>query len=99
MSVAEGKTPQTIDCDGQPVRVLQESECGSGCRIERIDPSVAEVADQQRIAEGPKVRRSQRNSPRGIQRTLRHQPLYEPTVRPEHIHVAVAIARNVVVPR
>src|SRR5258706_3758744 len=98
MPIAEGKTPQAIDRDRRPVSIFEETERSSSRRVERVDPPVAEVANQQRVAECPEVRRSQRNPPGRIQRPLCHQALYEPTVRPKHIHEAMAIPPNIVVP-
>jgi hypothetical protein len=48
-----------------------------------VDAPVAEVADEQRIAEDSQAARSLHEAPRRVQPVVRHEPLPEPALQPQ----------------
>ena len=53
-------------------------------QVERVDPAIAEVADQQVVAEAPEARRRQRDAPRRVQRPTAGEVANQAAVRIEH---------------
>ena len=96
-AVAEGQAPETLDRKGLAGPILERAEPRAGCRVERIDPAVAEVADEQGPAEAAKTRRGQDDAPGRVERTLGREPLEKLAVGVEDVHVAVAGAGHVIV--
>src|SRR6185437_9073128 len=62
-AVAELERPQVFHVEGLSRTGLQFAEEFAGCRIEGVDISTAEVADQQIVAEGTEVRGGLRDAP------------------------------------
>src|SRR6185295_1109880 len=95
--VAEGEAPQTVDHErlsGSPLEFAEESPGGG---IVRADRPVAEVADQETIAENAKSGGSDREGPRRVQPVTRDDPADELAVGVEHVDEAEACSRDVVV--
>src|SRR5207248_1386973 len=69
-AVAEGDAPEAVDGDWPPVRAAKHAVVGPtvGGATERIDPTVAEVADEQIAAEPAEAFRRERHPPRRVQR-------------------------------
>src|SRR3954449_4783069 len=57
VAVAEAQRPQPVDDDRVSVAVAQLAETPTGHRVEGVDATVAEVADEQGTAEPTEVRR------------------------------------------
>src|SRR5262249_52301785 len=66
-SIAELDTPETVDDQRLSIRRLQLSLEFSGLRIERVDRPVAEIADENVIAELSEALRRERDSPRRVE--------------------------------
>src|SRR4030095_16278211 len=98
-TVAEADAPQAVDFDRLMVGALHNAVLFPAvlALVERVDPAVAEVADQQIAAELAEVRRRHGKAPRGIQLALRGDAAVEGPVSAEHAYVAKAFARQLLV--
>ena len=70
----------------------------AGLQVERVDLAVAEVADEQGVAELPEVVRGDGDPVRRVEQPLRGEPRDELAAQGELVDEAVAHARDVVVP-
>src|SRR5262249_43221738 len=66
--VAKSDTPQPVDDDGLSFGVLEVALRFEGHRIEHVDASVTEIADQQHVAEPAEAGRRHGHAPGGVQR-------------------------------
>ena len=82
--------PQAIHHDGIAHGVGQGPEEGAGMGVEGIDDAVAEIADQQRVAELAEMFRRLDHAPGGIEGAVRHEPAHEAPALSEHVHETIA---------
>ena len=74
-AVAERNPPEALHFQLVSALVVQGAEKSAAGWVEGINPSITEIADQQRTAENAKGRRRQSYSPRRVKRAIRNQPL------------------------
>src|SRR4030095_6500099 len=98
-TVAEADAPQAVDFDRLMVSALHNAVLFPAvlALVERVDPAVAEVADQQIAAELAEVRRRHGKAPRGIQPAPRGDAAVEGPVSAEPVYVAKPFARQLLV--
>src|SRR5689334_3249530 len=80
-AISEAQSPQVPDGDRPPVCVFQLAGEMAVRRIEGVDGAIAEIADQQVVAEATEVRRSHRYGPRLIEHAVADQALLQLAVR------------------
>src|SRR6516162_2655957 len=95
LPAAEGQGPQSVDGDRLPLEVAHRTEKIS-VRVERIDPSVAEIPDENVAAESSESIGCARNAPRRIQRPTGSEALEQIPASVKHVDKAVARPRDVV---
>src|SRR5215470_8813288 len=101
-SLAEGQRPEAIDRERWSVGGVQGAAglklalTGEGCRVEGVDASVAEIADEEVIAEAPEIGGRECQSPRRVELTLRRDATEQLAGGVEGVHEAVTLARHVV---
>ena len=64
--------PESVNHNRRAAGIGQGSEEGAGLNIEGVDGAVAEIADEQGLAEYPEIRGGFGDASRGIQRSMRH---------------------------
>src|SRR5262245_34172427 len=90
--LAAGKRPEAINCDGRSVggvkraAVLELALSGEVCRVEGVDAAVAEIADEQLIAEAPEISGRERQPPGRVELTLRRDAAEQITRSVKGIH-------------
>ncbi len=92
--VPKRQVPQPQIDQGLSIRSIQLTHPHARCRIERIDHSIPKISDQQVTSKTSEASRSQRHSPRRIQRTVADQSRLQDSVCAEHIHKPIAWART-----
>src|SRR6202022_2586879 len=95
-AVAEADPPQTIDLDRGAGLVPKGSDEAPGPGAVGVDVSVAEVANQQRPAEGPEVFGCDREPPRRVQLSVPDEPPQGVAVLVEDVDEAEAGAGLVI---
>jgi hypothetical protein len=91
-SVADAQAPQAVDFQRLAICCTELPEkIARGC-IERIDGAIAEVADEEAIAEAPEVRGRKRDSPRCIQVAAGSKELILTMRTPEGFEVAFSLS-------
>src|SRR5262245_20560005 len=101
-AMAEGKRPQTVDRDRWSVGGVQGAAglelalAGELCWVEGVDATVAEIADEQMIAEAPEVGGRERQPPWRVELTLRRDAADQVAEGVEGVHEAVTLARHIV---
>src|SRR5207253_2246657 len=89
-AVAEGQSPQAVDLDRVAAGICQLSLEYAGCRIERADPTIAEVSNEDVVAERCEVRRRLSHPPRGVKRLPGSESLHEGAIGFEDVDHAGA---------
>src|SRR5579872_4873673 len=84
---AELQRPQPIDRDRLAIPAAQLAE-ELATVAERVDPPVAEVADQDRAAEPAEAERRAREAPRRVERPTRREPPDQLAAGGEHVDEA-----------
>ena len=87
-----------VEDQGVALGVGELAEERAGLQVERVDLAVAEVADEQGVAEPPEVVRGDGHPVRRVEQPLRGEPRDELAAEGELVDEAVAHARDVVVP-
>src|SRR5581483_6423076 len=95
--IPERQPPQTLVHNGIAIGIVKRSKKRAGSGIEGVDCSISKISDQQIAAERPKARRSDRETPRRIERSVGNEPLLQDTVRIEYIDDPVSRTRDIVV--
>src|SRR5207253_10073990 len=95
LAVAERQAPEPGDLDCLVVCVCEGAEEFPRVRIEGVDLAVAEVANQQVVAEFAKARRSHRQAPGRVELTVRDQATDQRARRVVDIHKSVAGAGEI----
>src|SRR5262249_52152772 len=101
-AVAEGQRPKAIDRERWSVGGVQGAAglelalTGEVCRVEGVDATVAEIADEQVIAEAPEISGRECQSPRRVELTLRRDAAEQVAGGVEGVHEAVTLACHVV---
>src|SRR3569833_2350289 len=100
-TVAEAQPPRTVELQYLTIGFAQLSQERARRGVERINSATAEVADEQAIAESPKVSRRKRNPPGCIQIAasgdpadqlpIRVEDIYEPETGTSHIIATIRI--------
>src|SRR5438067_775586 len=72
-TIAEGQCPEPIEHEWLAVLVSKYTQRCSRCRIECIDATTTEIADQQIVAEATEIGGSQSHSPGQVQWTTANQ--------------------------
>src|SRR5581483_6856607 len=88
-----------VDADGLVLVAEHGAREAAGNRVERVDPPVAEVADEEIAAEGTEARWRLGQAPWGIQETTRSQSLHEQPVRREDVDEPATGTGHVIVLR
>src|SRR5215470_3878317 len=89
--VTEGQSPQAVDLQWPPIRAVQHAAAlvlAVAQRIRRVvsvNAAVAEVADQQVVAELAETSRRYRQSPWGVERPARGDPADQDAVGVERV--------------
>ena len=101
-TVAERQAPEAADRDGFPADVHELAGGRELVRptlreLEGVDPAIAEIADQELVADSPEVARCQGDAPWRVQRASRRDPLEQIAAGVEDVDEAAAPARGVVV--
>ena len=96
-AVPELQSPQPLNRDGRSICVRQRTHQRATGRIERIDRSVSEIADQQVSGKPAKTSRRQRQAPRRIERAIGGKSFHQVAARVENVHVTVARSGHIVV--
>ena len=94
---AEHQRPQTINDNGVAFLVGELTQEGAGIGIECVDVAIAEIADQQIMAELAKRTACESQAPRRVQLTVCYQPLDEMAVGIEDIDDPMAGTRDVTI--
>src|SRR5438132_1187243 len=97
LAVAERQAPEPGDLDCLVVCVCEGAEEFPRVRIEGVDLAVAEVANQQVVAEFAKARRSHRQAPGRVELSVRDQATDQRARRVVDIHKSVAGAGEIIV--
>src|SRR5215467_915585 len=87
-AIAKLKRPKPVDHDDRIVRVFQKPFEFEGNRIEGRNLATAEIADDQGMAECPKIRRRLGDSPRRIKPAPMLQLREKSSTRTENLHEA-----------
>ena len=93
-AVAERQRPEPLDGDGVALGVGELAEEGAGAWVEGVDAPVAEVADQQGVAERAEPGRRRGQTPGGVQRALRGESAQENPAGVEDIDEAVSVTKR-----
>src|SRR4030095_11375160 len=89
-TITECESPQSCVLNRIAVRILQGSKESARRWIERIDRSVAEIPNQQTVAERSEIIGRERDSPRGIQYTTGNESSHEIPIQVKLTHDPVA---------
>ena len=101
-AVAEAKRPKALDLQGRPAGTVQHAEVLILAvvkyirRIVGVNAAVAEVADEQVVAEGTEVSRRQRQPPRRVSVPSRRDAANQVAAGVERVHESMAHSRDVV---
>src|SRR5260370_41559933 len=80
-AVAKGDAPQAVDRYRLPVGRLELADEPAGGQVIGVDPAVAEVADEQAVAELAKAGGRECHAPGRIERAARRDPPDQMAVR------------------
>src|SRR3954468_6829872 len=80
--------PKTVDHNRLAVLVAERAEQSPRVGIEGIDPTIAEIAHEQRTRELAEIFRRDGQSPRRIQRPVGDQVLHQLATVADHIDIA-----------
>jgi hypothetical protein len=83
-ALAETQAPWVVDFQHLFICPTQLSKGSAGSWIERIDGAVAEISDEQPIAEPPEVRGRKGEAPRCVQTPTRGEPADQATIGVEY---------------
>src|SRR5262249_15917745 len=111
-AISEHQGPQTLDLDCSPPAVLQLSARRSASEIERVDLAIAEITNQEMVAERAESGRRATHSPGGVGkaggdgtppkgwvgRPRGGNPPQENSIGVEYVDIAVARTGHVVLP-
>src|SRR5437660_11635385 len=97
-AIAEPYGPQPIVDEGLPVTAFELTLELAVREIERVDPPVAEVADEHLIAQLAEISRGHRQTPRRIEGPARREAPDLVALRIENVHEPVSLARDIIVP-
>src|SRR5579884_737197 len=89
-AVAEGDTPQAVNCDRIVVEVFKLTQESLGVGVEGIDAPIAEVADEQIVAESAKIAGSQGQTPGRVERALRGEVICQTAIGVKYVNETVA---------
>src|SRR5205085_6400596 len=92
-AVAEPQSPEPIVLHRRAA-VLLELAAKTAVRVEAVDESVTEVADQDRVVERAEGRRRVRQSPRRAERPARGKPPHERTTSRGDVDDTIAHSRH-----
>src|SRR5437762_4356559 len=76
-AVSEPQTPQPVDLDRVAVRPVQLAQPVAGPDVVGVDPAVAEVADEEGVAEPAESGRRLHEAPRRVERSPAHDAVHE----------------------
>src|SRR3954468_7482782 len=76
-AVAEAQAPQTVVLNRHSVLPPQGPKEAARERVVRVDRAVAEIADEQRVAELSKAAGRYRQAPWGVERSARYESPHE----------------------
>ena len=94
-AVAERDAPEAIDHDRFAALIFELTNVLSACEIVRVQLAVAEVADDERIAERTEVFRRMCESPGCLEVIAFNQSLFQVAARVEYVQVAIpAVVRD-----
>src|SRR5262244_2993908 len=96
-SIPECQAPQAVDRDRIGISGLELTEEPPGKSIEGVDATVAEITDQQGIAERAEIGGSQSQAPGRVKRPLRSEASDQPAIGVEDIHEPIARACYIIV--
>src|SRR3954451_23407108 len=96
-AVAEAQAPQALVDDGVAARIAEGAEQLAGLEVVGVDPAVAEVAHEQRMAELAEVTGRAHQAPRGVQLVAADQAADEPALQRVDVDEALAGARLLLV--
>ena len=94
--IAELQGPQAIDLYWSTCAFLKRAKGSAGSRIEDIDVPIAEITDQQIIAELAKVSRRQGQAPGGVEATTCNETTNQIPIGVEDIDKAMTGTRYIV---
>jgi hypothetical protein len=99
--VTHDQTPQAVDRQRLAVRAAQRAENLARVRVDRVDPPVTEVADQQVAGELSEGGRCDRHAPRRVEHAVADQSPHERAVvgvdvdesvrRPGHVVLRIRV--------
>src|SRR5262245_6613299 len=95
--IPERQSPETIDRDRITVLVRELALEGPRRKIESIDATIPEVADQQAVAELAKIVRCDHQAPRRVERAMRREASEQIALGIEDTHETMPRARLIVV--
>src|SRR5262249_44447021 len=96
-AVANSEGPQPVDDDRLPVGVAHLVKKLATLRIEGIDVAVAEISDPQLARQGTEISRRDCHAPGRVELAVLSESLVKSTIKFEHVHDPVALARYIVV--
>jgi len=87
-SVAECQSPKTFDSDRRPVAPQHMAQECTRSGVKCIDATIAEVADEQVVAQLSEIGGGESDTPRSVQRASGGEGLNKVPVQIEHVHEA-----------